>query len=139
MDLRSQVGLALQQLSQSLGRRLELDHNGTLGLEFEGGESCTIEAPSWADLVYLFAPVLQVEAAARAARLEWALAANLNEIALPGMFFALDRTSDSLFLVAPPNCRPGARCRAADFPFRAASAQEPGAADPCAISSPRTA
>jgi general secretion pathway protein D len=95
---RSQVGVALQQLSQALGRRLELDHNGTLGLEFEGGESCTIEAPSWADLVYLFAPVLQVEAAARAARLEWALAANLNEIALPGVFFALDRASDSLFL-----------------------------------------
>ena len=46
----------------------------------------------------MFAPVLQVEAAARAARLEWALAANLNEIALPGVFFALDRTSDSLFL-----------------------------------------
>ena len=48
---RSQVGVALQQLSQALGRRLELDHNGTLGLEFEGGESCTIEAPSWVDLV----------------------------------------------------------------------------------------
>src|SRR6476620_10683037 len=85
---RSQVGVALQQLSQVLGHRLELDHNGTLGLEFEGGESCTIEAPSWANLVYLFAPVLRIEAASRAAMLEWALAANLDQIELAGVFFA---------------------------------------------------
>src|SRR5262245_42280534 len=95
---RSQVAAALQQLSQALGHRLELDQNGTLALEFEGGETCTIEVPNWANLVYLFAPVLQVEAASRAAKLEWALAANLHDIELPGVFFALDRASDNLFL-----------------------------------------
>jgi hypothetical protein len=95
---RSQVAVALQQLSQALGCRLELDHNRTLVLEFEGGESCMIEAPSWANLVYLFAPVLHIEAGSRAAMLEWALAANLIEIDLPGVFFALDRASDGLFL-----------------------------------------
>ena len=95
----SRVAAALQQLSHALGRHLELDHNGTLGLEFEGGESCTIEVPSWANLVYLFAPVLQIEAASRAAMLEWALAANLNQIELPGVFLALDRGSDSVFPV----------------------------------------
>jgi general secretion pathway protein D len=95
---RSRVAAALQQLSHALGRHLELDHNGTLGLEFEGGESCTIEAPNWANLVYLFAPVLRIEATSRAAMLEWALAANLDQIEPPGVFFALDRASDSLFL-----------------------------------------
>jgi general secretion pathway protein D len=95
---RGPVTTALSELSHLLGRNLELDHNGTLALEFEGGETCTIEAPDWTDLVYLFAQVTPIEARSREAMLEWALVANLNRIDLPGTFFALDPVSDCLFV-----------------------------------------
>jgi hypothetical protein len=95
---RGPVTTALKELSHSLGRDLELDHNGTLALEFEGGETCTIEAPDWGNLVYLFAQVIRIESAAREAMLEWALVANVEQIALPGAFLALDRPSDSLLV-----------------------------------------
>jgi general secretion pathway protein D len=95
---RGPVATALKELSQSLGRNLELDHNGTLALEFEGGETCTIEAPDWKNLVYFFAPVIPVESRSREAMLEWALVANVEQIDLPGAFFALDRASDSLLV-----------------------------------------
>jgi general secretion pathway protein D len=95
---RGPVATALKELSQSLGQTLELDHNGTLALEFEGGETLTIEAPDWEDLVYFFAHVIPVDPRSREAVLEWALVANVERINLPGAFFALDRASDSLLL-----------------------------------------
>jgi Tir chaperone protein (CesT) family len=95
---RGPVATALKELSQSLGRNLELDQNGTLALEFEGGETCTIEAPDWENLVHLFAPVTPVDSRSREAMLEWALVANVEQIDLPGAFFALDRASDSLLI-----------------------------------------
>jgi len=95
---RGPVATALSELSQSLGRNLELDHNGTLALEFEGGETCTIEAPDWENLVFLFAPVIPVDIRSREAMLEWALVANVEQIELPGAFLALDRASDSLLV-----------------------------------------
>ncbi len=95
---RGPVATALKELSQSLGRNLELDPNGTLALEFEGGETCTIEAPDWEDLVSFFAPVIPVGSRSREAMLEWALAANVEQIDLPGAFLALDRASDSLLV-----------------------------------------
>ena len=58
---RGPVATALKELSLSLGRNLELDRNGTLALEFEGGETCTIEAPDWENLVYFFAHVMPVD------------------------------------------------------------------------------
>ncbi|MET0483859.1 MAG: CesT family type III secretion system chaperone [Aestuariivirgaceae bacterium] len=95
---RGPVATALRELSQSLGRTLELDHNGTLALEFEGGETCTIEAPDWENLVYFFARVMPVDPRSREAMLEWALVANVEEIDLPGAFIALDRESDILLV-----------------------------------------
>jgi Tir chaperone protein (CesT) family len=95
---RGPVATALRELSQSLGRTLELDHNGTLALEFEGGETCTIEAPDWENLVYFFAHVMPVDPRSREAMLEWALVANVEEIDLPGAFIALDRESDILLV-----------------------------------------
>jgi len=95
---RGPVATALRELSQSLGRNLELDHNGTLALEFEGGETCSIEAPDWENLVYFFAHVMPVDPRSREATLEWALVANVEEIDLPGAFIALDRASDVLLV-----------------------------------------
>jgi general secretion pathway protein D len=95
---RGPVATALKELSLSLGRNLELDRNGTLALEFEGGETCTIEAPDWENLVYFFAHVMPVDSRSREAMLEWALVANVEQIDLPGAFLALDRATDSLLL-----------------------------------------